>query len=54
MFGGYTKGKDETGDTLSVVLVEVKKGKGKLSREESLNKWDGQGTGLLADHRHEG
>jgi len=38
VFDGYTKAKDEKGDTISVVLVEVKKGKGKLSREESLIK----------------
>jgi predicted Holliday junction resolvase-like endonuclease len=38
VFDGYTKAKDEKGDLISVVLVEVKKGKGKLSREESLIK----------------
>ena len=38
VFDGYTKAKDEKGDTISVVLVEVKKGKGKLTREESLIK----------------
>lgn len=38
VFDGYTKAKDEKGDTIDVVLVEVKKGKGKLSREESLIK----------------
>jgi predicted Holliday junction resolvase-like endonuclease len=38
VFDGYTTVKDEKGDTISVVLVEVKKGKGKLSREESLIK----------------
>jgi predicted Holliday junction resolvase-like endonuclease len=38
VFDGYTKVKDEKRDTISVVLVEVKKGKGKLSREESLIK----------------
>jgi predicted Holliday junction resolvase-like endonuclease len=38
VFDGYTKVKDEKGDTISVVLVEVKKGKGKLTREESLIK----------------
>jgi len=38
VFDGYTKAKDEKSDTVSVVLVEVKKGKGKLSREESLIK----------------
>ncbi len=29
VFDGYTQVKDEKGDTISVVLVEVKKGKGK-------------------------
>jgi predicted Holliday junction resolvase-like endonuclease len=38
VFDGYTKAKDEKGDEVSVVLVEVKKGKGKLSREELLIK----------------
>ncbi|MCX6683257.1 MAG: hypothetical protein NTZ37_00785 [Methanoregula sp.] len=38
VFDGYTKAKDEKGDAISVVLVEVKKGKGKLSRVESLIK----------------
>jgi predicted Holliday junction resolvase-like endonuclease len=38
VFDGYTKAKDENGDAISVVLVEVKKGKGKLTREESLIK----------------
>jgi predicted Holliday junction resolvase-like endonuclease len=38
VFDGYTKVKDEKGDTISVVLVEVKKGKGKLTRVESLIK----------------
>jgi len=38
VFDGYTKVKDEKGDTISVVFVEVKKGKGKLTREESLIK----------------
>jgi predicted Holliday junction resolvase-like endonuclease len=38
VFDGYTKVKDEKGDEISVVLVEVKKGKGKLTREESLIK----------------
>jgi len=38
VFDGYTKVKDEKGDTISVVLVEVKKGKGKLTREETLIK----------------
>ena len=36
VFDGYTKAKDENGDAISVVLIEVKKGKGKLSREETL------------------
>jgi predicted Holliday junction resolvase-like endonuclease len=38
VFDGYTKVKDEKDDAISVVLVEVKKGKGKLTREESLIK----------------
>ena len=38
VFDGYTKVKDEKGDIISVVLVEVKKGKGKLSREQTLIK----------------
>ena len=38
VFDGYTQAKDERGDTISVVLVEVKKGKGKLTREETLIK----------------
>jgi predicted Holliday junction resolvase-like endonuclease len=38
VFDGYTKAKDEKGDAISVVLVEVKKGKGKLTREETLIK----------------
>jgi len=38
VFDGYTTAKDEKGDAISVVLVEVKKGKGKLKREELLIK----------------
>jgi predicted Holliday junction resolvase-like endonuclease len=38
VFDGYTKAKDEKADSIDVVLVEVKKGKGKLSREQSLIK----------------
>jgi predicted Holliday junction resolvase-like endonuclease len=38
VFDGYTKALDENADTISVVLVEVKKGKGKLTRVESLIK----------------
>jgi predicted Holliday junction resolvase-like endonuclease len=38
VFDGYTIAKDDKGDTISVVLVEVKKGKGKLTREETLIK----------------
>jgi predicted Holliday junction resolvase-like endonuclease len=38
VFDGYTQVKDEKGDTISIVLVEVKKGKGKLTREETLIK----------------
>lgn len=38
VFDGYTKAKDDDGDSINIVLVEVKKGKGKLTREESLIK----------------
>ena len=38
VFDGYTKVKDENADSISIVLVEVKKGKGKLTREELLIK----------------
>jgi predicted Holliday junction resolvase-like endonuclease len=38
VFDGYTQVKDEKGDIISVVLVEVKKGKGRLTREETLIK----------------
>lgn len=38
VFDGYTSVKDDGGDAISVVLVEVKKGKGRLTREESLIK----------------
>ncbi len=38
VFDGYTNVKDEDGDSISIVLVEVKKGKGKLTREELLIK----------------
>jgi predicted Holliday junction resolvase-like endonuclease len=38
VFDGYTKAKDEKDDMISVVFVEVKKGKGKLTRVESLIK----------------
>jgi predicted Holliday junction resolvase-like endonuclease len=38
VFDGYTRAKDDRGDTISVVLVEIKKGKGKLTREESMIK----------------
>jgi predicted Holliday junction resolvase-like endonuclease len=38
VFDGYTNVKDDGGDSISVVLVEVKKGKGRLTREESLIK----------------
>ena len=37
VFDGYTQVKNEKGDTISVVLVEVKKGKGN-TREETLIK----------------
>jgi predicted Holliday junction resolvase-like endonuclease len=36
VFDGYTLAKDEKAESISVVLVEVKKGKGRLSREENL------------------
>jgi len=36
VFDGYTEAKDGDGDQVSVVLVEVKKGKGRLTREETL------------------
>lgn len=36
VFDGYTEVRDGAGTQLSVVLVEVKKGKGKLTREEQL------------------
>ena len=38
VFDGYTSAKDDKGELISVVLVEVKKGKGKLTREETLIK----------------
>jgi predicted Holliday junction resolvase-like endonuclease len=38
VFDGYTNEKDEKGDAISVVPVEVKKGNGKLTREEGLIK----------------
>jgi predicted Holliday junction resolvase-like endonuclease len=38
VFDGYTKAKDDGADAVSVVLVEMKKGKGRLTREESLIK----------------
>ena len=34
VFDGYTQVKDRQGDTINVVLVEVKKGKVRLKREE--------------------
>jgi len=36
VFDGYTEAKDDKGDSVSVVLVEVKKGKGKLTRNEKI------------------
>jgi predicted Holliday junction resolvase-like endonuclease len=36
VFDGYTEAKDGDGDQVTVVLVEVKKGKGRLTREETL------------------
>jgi predicted Holliday junction resolvase-like endonuclease len=38
VFDGYTRAKDDRGDTISIVLVEIKKGKVKLTREESMIK----------------
>ena len=40
VFDGYTQMKDEKGDTINVVLVEEKKGKGRLTLEVALiNGW---------------
>jgi len=38
VFDGYTLAKDDKAGEIGVVLVEVKKGKGRLSREENLIK----------------
>jgi predicted Holliday junction resolvase-like endonuclease len=38
VFNGFTRVKDEKGDSINVVLMEVKKGKGKVTREEGLIK----------------
>lgn len=38
VFDGYTRAKDGDGESVSVVLVEVKQGKGKLTRGESMIK----------------
>jgi len=38
VFDGYTNAKDDKGGMIGVVLVEVKKGKGRLTREEGLIK----------------
>jgi len=38
VFNGYTRAKDDGADSVAVVLVEVKKGKGRLTREELLIK----------------
>ena len=38
VFDGYASVKDDGGDRISIVLVEVKKGKGRLTREEALIK----------------
>ena len=38
VFDGYTNVKDAEGEAIVIVLVEVKKGKGKLTKEESLIK----------------
>ncbi len=50
VFDGYTGVKDENGDSIGIVLVEVKQGKGKLTREESLiKKAVEEGQGIMAD-----
>jgi predicted Holliday junction resolvase-like endonuclease len=36
VFDGYTEAKDGNGSEITVVIVEVKKGKGRLTREELL------------------
>lgn len=36
VFDGYSEAKDGDGDQVAVVLVEVKKDKGRLTREEQL------------------
>jgi predicted Holliday junction resolvase-like endonuclease len=36
VFNGYTQVKDDKSDMISIVFVEVKKGKGRLTREELL------------------
>jgi len=38
VFDGYTRAKDDHADSVEVVLVEVKKGKGRLTRQELLIK----------------
>lgn len=38
VFDGYTEAKDGPGASINVVLVEIKKGTGRLTREESLIK----------------
>jgi predicted Holliday junction resolvase-like endonuclease len=38
VFDGYTMAKDENGEAISIVIVEIKQGKGRLSREEMLIK----------------
>jgi predicted Holliday junction resolvase-like endonuclease len=35
VFDGYTNAKDEKGDAISVVFVEVKKGKGRVAHQKS-------------------
>jgi predicted Holliday junction resolvase-like endonuclease len=59
VFDGYTEAKDGEGSEITVVLVEVKKGKGRLTREELLIKnavekgqiaWK---TIFIADDAHE-
>ncbi len=50
VFDGYMNVKDDRGDRISVVLVEVKTGKGKLVREETcIKKSRGGRTGIEVD-----
>ena len=40
VFDGYTYAKDEKGYTINVVLMKVKKGKGRLMEDELGGSWD--------------